>query len=711
MCATRAHSSLFSREIVTFKCLRLERDFTAFDLFSQTHFRTNRPVGAARMLFGENSSRDLCTLSDEGLSNGICLLLATVVSSITAIDIQTAELTMETEESVPWSGPPEIAADTLFGDLPFRPKEQHTLAASAISTTRAAANDGAEPSTKRHEGAVSMPPPVLIKTPGQANRRKKRLYTTFVPDAASFAPITTCATLHEEGSGIAQSLVFQIDEKAIGELPFDDFGDETVLRGIHSRGLSWSPISANGRGAGNGGDNLDADNRHKNDNRNYNDAYDHDHDILQTMYHSRTRHRGRSERKTVGPKGGAGHAAGPSGSTNPLPFRATKTMLGDVRVGKTRSKRQPFSPSPTKVQDQVHLLPSRRLLPSTNFLGGPRKSATATVSPSKASTMHWQSGRALLPQYSVITSDAICAAVCNLPGLMFVPTLLEASSLSSVPISSTPSPSSPASPSSARTSPFPSGEDDVATAAKAAFDYLGRLLAEPAVVRRCGRAALRRRLPTLLALLLSFPMRIYLCGGRPPDGRDIDGGDDGGGSSSSSSKVGGSGLGYGFAPDDQNSPAFWSRYGGAFSVWIGLPESPRVQHSAHPFGHNEHALQQLVTLFGLARKRFLEKTARDGEAGRAGSYEKDRTADNNKDTDEGDDNDSAYDNSNDIMMTDGDHNIPDQMGKGKTVERRPHPSQAQQRVSIAADSWLLFQESNGRGVDFDPEMLAELSIW
>ncbi|EFW99905.1 hypothetical protein CMQ_223 [Grosmannia clavigera kw1407] len=311
--------------------------------------------------------------------------------------------------------------------------------------------------------------------------------------------------------------------------------------------------------------------------------------------------------------------------------RPLRVTIGG-RIGKTR-------PSQQRRTEQRHRINpiglglgsrSRRLLPSRQFL---RRKAPAVVP---------------------VPSEDILDAILAIPGFSFSVSMWMGSSLGS---------------------------------------RLGRLLADPNIVRKCGHSLKRRRLPNFLLTMLAFPIRAHH--GRGIFERDC-----------------------GYAPGDEHDLAFWRRFAGAFGLWLGLDsklQAATQDEELDPF-FGGAVLRDLTTFLSSSRARFLglEREPRQQDEQLALFRQLAPQIDNRlkalrtrrrrtiigEEADDDDDDNGEVD-ACDVAMQDD--------GRVSSQTTSNQPTQLQRRVSVATDAWVLFLEKS-REVDFDLDMLAAMCI-
>ncbi|OAA53939.1 hypothetical protein SPI_09146 [Niveomyces insectorum RCEF 264] len=423
-------------------------------------------------------------------------------------------------------------------------------------------------------------------------------------------------------------------------------------------------------------------------------------DLLQGLLTTRTRNRNRRKAGGVGAggAGGKGRALQPAACEPGLLLRNNNKTVGG-RIGKARRGtsstctvlgNRPQASSLSKVvlarpnqspvrsnsrdsgdttgcdnKDSGPTGGVHRLLPARQFLRRERSvSATAPLSP--------------VGDPVPVSSDTLWDAIFAMPGFLFPHTLKYASS-SLLPLCK---------------------EGDGVR--------LGRILADPSVVRKCGRSLVRRRLPNFVISVMTFPIRVQHGKG-------------------SFERAGG------YTCGDEHRPAFWSQFADAFAAWLGLAARGSSRGQIDPFDGGR-LLQKLVTLFSTARVRYLYhvhgefsstpylatlSAAKRGGTSPVGSNSrqraKRRTIVDTDDEDGEEDNTNPseiYDSvgkvqgerdceNNDIMMDDTAYTT--------SQTKRTQPSQSQRKVSVATDAWLLFLDKS-HNADFDLEMLIDLNI-
>lgn len=179
---------------------------------------------------------------------------------------------------------------------------------------------------------------------------------------------------------------------------------------------------------------------------------------------------------------------------------------------------------------------------------------------------------------------------------------------------------------------------------------LGYLLADPHIVRKCGRSLKRRRLPNFIIMMLAFPIRMHH--GRGAFERDC-----------------------GYAPGDENNPDFWRRFAAAFSAWLGLDSD-----GLDPF-QDGVLLRDLIAFFSSARVHFLEYDCELGLPLQGSSKEE-------------------------PLDMEG---YQGHVSMGTQARQKLQPTQLQRRVSVATDAWMLFLDKS-RDNGFDLEKFAAMCI-
>lgn len=317
--------------------------------------------------------------------------------------------------------------------------------------------------------------------------------------------------------------------------------------------------------------------------------------------------------------------------------RPLRLTLGG-RIGKTRSSQ------PRAAEPRHHIAPvglgsrTRRLLPSRQFL---RRKAAPTAAAASASVP--------------VLADDIWDAMLAIPGFSFSVSAWMGSGLGS---------------------------------------RLGRLLADPSIVRRCGCSLKRRRLPNFLLIMLAFPIRAHH--GRGVFERDC-----------------------GYAPGNEHDPAFWQRFAAAFGLWLGLEHDPASGDEELGPPSGGVLLRDLTTFLSSSRARFLDlqrwprqhdhddqlqlfRQLAPRPDGRLKVLRaRRRRTILGEEADDDDDDNEAIDDAHDVTMPDDGPVLPQRQAN--------QPTQLQRRVSVATDAWALFLEKS-READFDLEMLAAMCI-